>query len=216
MKNLERIVFSLFLILLLCSPAISQQAAAPRPRAAGTAPANAGQGEEPKPTPPPTPPLPKPPDEPSLLDTMKFIQDQMSNLPRLDTTLYWTNNRTGRHGQTQGVQEIASFSSDASACQIGYSLVDPDPNSVGYREFSFELKSVSTVRIMTYAELTTEQMHANGFVDTTTWSDPPEFAILVTLANTSDHHEFYFIDQNVANRVGEALTRAVRLCGGGN
>jgi peptidyl-prolyl cis-trans isomerase A (cyclophilin A) len=49
MRNYHRTLFSTFLVLLSCSPAIPQQAGSPR--SAGSAPANAGQGEESQPGP---------------------------------------------------------------------------------------------------------------------------------------------------------------------
>jgi hypothetical protein len=144
-----------------------------------------------------------------LQTTMKFLQNTMTNLDALHTTVYLTNER-GQTKQQQEIFEITSFNADAGACQISYSLTKP--NSVD-SEFAFDLKDVGTVRAATIEEMWREFAERVGRPNTTKTTDPPE-SVVDIMTNSSQEFSFYFVDGDLANSVAVALTRAVKLCGG--
>lgn len=204
MRNYIRVVISAIFTLILCCAAVSRQTAAPRPATADSAPANAGQGEEPEPSSPPQRQQ-KPSDEPTLETNLKFLENQLSNRRAIDTTFHWTNEVTGSQGDIHAVFQITEFHGDTNTCHISFTIANP--NSAIDTDLSFYLRDVEAVR-----EATAEQYMKE--IDDV--SDPPEFVVLVKVANIALGREIWLTDENSANRVASALKHAVGLCSGGS
>jgi hypothetical protein len=145
-----------------------------------------------------------------LQTTMKSLQDKMSNLGAFYSTAYFTND-AGRTRQVQKVFEITSFDADATACHISYSLTNP--NKVD-SEFSFDLKDVGRIEVMTSEEKYQEIAIKGGHPNSTQTTDPTEYVVDVILNSLNQDFMFYFADHDEANSVAEAMRRAARLCGG--
>jgi hypothetical protein len=144
-----------------------------------------------------------------LQTTLKLLQDKMTSLDALYTTAYLTNDR-GQIRQFQEVFEITYFNADAGTCHISYDLTNPNSADT---EFAFDLKDVGTVEAMTREQMIREVAAKSGH-HTTGTTDPPEFVVDVILTNSNQDFMFHFVDQDLANSVAVALTRAVKLCGG--
>jgi hypothetical protein len=145
---------------------------------------------------------------------LKFLQDELSSIGRMNVTLYWTNEVTGRRGVTYAASEITEFRADATSCNISYNLTNP--NAAAGDDLSFDLKDVETVRELTAEQYMKELHTASGHPEMDNISDPPQFVVVAKVANTSRAREFWLLDEDLANRVAAALNRAVRLCGGDN
>lgn len=148
-------------------------------------------------------------DGPRLQSTMEFVQNTMSNMGRLDATMYLTNG-LGRMSQTAQVFEITYFSADASTCHIAYRL--SEPRSGMDSEFAFNLRDVATVTSKTFEQQWLDVAAKSGN-NTTATTIPSEFVVDVVLTDSDHDFMYYFVDQDVANQVSAALTRAARLCG---
>jgi hypothetical protein len=141
---------------------------------------------------------------------MKSLQDKMSNLGAFYSTAYFTND-AGRTRQVQKVFEITSFAADATACHISYSLTNPNKAD---SEFSFDLKDVGRIEVMTSEEKWQEVAIKAGHPNSTQTTDPTEYVVDVILRNSNQDFMFYFADQDEANSVADAMRRAAKLCGG--
>jgi hypothetical protein len=144
-----------------------------------------------------------------LQTTMKSLQDKMSNLAAFYSTAYSTND-AGRTRQVQKVFEITSFDADAAACHISYSLTNPNKED---SDFSFDLKDVGTIEVMTSEEKWHEVAIKGGHPNSTQTTDPTEYLVDVILSNSNQDFMFYFPEQDEANGVAEAIRRAAKLCG---
>jgi len=207
MRYIYGALFLSMLSLLFSSTVVPQQAVTSKPN--GSAPSNASQGNEPKPAPPPQAAPPRPPEGPSLHSTMQLIHDQVLGVGEIDSTISWVNDRTGRTGQNTGLYRITHFDADASGCRISYGLANPNAEDT---EFSFDMKDIESVHLSTFDQTVDELHVAHGYPELHSTIDPPEWGVYLTIAN-SPQGEWYFLDQESANRVGAAVRRAMALCG---
>jgi hypothetical protein len=150
------------------------------------------------------------PDGQNLQSTMEFVQDKIGNMGPLNSTLYATNN-LGRTSQKEQIFEITYFTADASTCHIAYRL--SEPRSGIDSEFAFDLKDVASVTSKTFEQQWLDTAARSGN-NTTATTIPSEFVVDVVLTDLNQDFMFYFVDQDLANQVSTAISRAARLCGG--
>jgi len=149
-------------------------------------------------------------DGPSLQDTMKFLQDKIAG--KVNYVVYWHNSITGADG-TPAKSSIVldNVSADAEHCSIRYhfrnSLVD-----------LYDVMYLKDVREIVFIPLdqSMQQLRAKaGHPEESAKVDPPIFVVNV---NSEGKHPllFSFYDENMSQRVANALQHAVDLCGGGS
>jgi hypothetical protein len=163
------------------------------------------------------PPPPKPKDEgPSLEVTMKFIQGKVNDIGIVAYIAYVHDNMAGGDSTYQYKNEISQVAGDASTCRISYHwkkevewrvAVDSDQ--------SFSLKDdVRDIAVMPVEQYQKEYDTAGGHPEFSYRIDPQVFALDVHRTDKGTN-VFYFIDEQMANRVAKAMVHAVELCGGG-
>jgi hypothetical protein len=190
MKNILRAVFVVCSALLMSGPAFSQQPVAPPPKPAA--------------------------DGPSLADTMQFIQAKLSERGRINFAVYTHDNADGKDYIDQYSTEATSIVADPVACTISYHR-NVKRNGAAFAEgsVSFSLRDVQDLAVM---PLEQEFKRAYAAAGHPTWDprvDPSMFLVMARKA-ASPGNGFYFLTEEMANRVAKAMVHAVELCGGGS
>jgi hypothetical protein len=161
------------------------------------------------------PPPPKPADDgPSLADTMKFIEEKLGAIGRLNYVERSHNNTTGNDFTHKFSWESSNVR--ARQCRIEYHgwLSYTDGKVLVDEDYWFSLKNVQEVVVETDEQ---SLKAANSKAGHPEWSfrvDPPVFVIRVNLKNGVNQFALY--DESLANRIAKALVHAVELCGGGS
>jgi hypothetical protein len=160
-------------------------------------------------------PAPKPADEgPSLRETMKFIQDKLNDVGPVNFAQYVHDSATGVDStHVQLKIERTNAVADSGACRISYHhKVGADGSLNPGSDSWFPLNAVVDVAVIPLEQLV-ERASRHPAYDTKV--DPPVFVIRVRGPNKK-HSDFFFVDEQMANRVAKAMVHAVELCGGGN
>jgi hypothetical protein len=162
-------------------------------------------------------PPPKPGDEgPSLVDTMKFIEDKLNGVGPINYAVYVHDNIAGKDYADQSKIEVTNAVSHPNMCLVTFrfkaerhGMVDEDHDTY------FSLKEVEDIAVMPMEQFLKEYYAAQGHPSWSTRVDPPVFALK---ARGSDRQPnwFFFFDEQLANRVAKAMVHAVELCGGGS
>jgi hypothetical protein len=190
MKNIVRVFLGVFSAVLLNGAALSQQV---------------------------VPPPPKPvPDGPSLAATMQFIQTKLQERGRLNFAVYTHDNADGKDYIDQYSGEPSNFQADAATCKISYHRnLKKNGTVLADADFSFSLHDVRDMVVMPADQDMKRSYAAAGHP---TWDARVEPAMFLVVARGAGNQNtgFYFLDEDVANRIAKAMVHAVELCGGGN
>jgi hypothetical protein len=161
---------------------------------------------------------PKPADErPSLEETMKFIQDKLNDVGPVNLVQYIHDNAAGTDStHVQLKIELTNVVADSGACRISYhhkleAYGSLNPGSDSW----FQLNAVVDAAVIPLEQHYKELHTASGHPTYDTKVDPPVF-VLTVRGPDKKRSDFFFFDEQMANRVAKAMAQAVKLCGGGS
>lgn len=166
----------------------------------------------------PVPPPPKPLDSgPSLETTMKFIQDKLGEVGKVNWVANYNDSATGRDWVEQWSVGQTKVLADASACRISShyrSTKDGRPSAD--KESSFSLRDVEDVVILRW-EQHIQVLNADAGHASYSGTATPAVFVLKVRQPRGRWTVFFFPEEEMANRVARAMVHAVELCseGGG-
>ncbi len=162
------------------------------------------------------PPPPKPGANPSLAETMKFIQDKLNGQGAVNWVVYMHDNLAGKDWTSTSRYAITNVRADAANCRIDlHALQVVDDKTALNLDTWVLLKSVTDVAVSPAARFAKEQNSRAGHPGWDARVDPPVFTTLVNNNLGNGGNVFMFYDESLANRVAQAFVHAVELCGGG-
>jgi tetratricopeptide (TPR) repeat protein len=143
---------------------------------------------------------------PTLPDTMQFIQSKLNGIGQVDYVA--SGQESGSNWSHHFKVQASKIVADPSGCQVSYHLTIQRDGS-GQRvsldnDYLFFLRNVESIVVMPV-----EQGYYSAKVD-------PQVFVLKVNKTDKDRNEFFFLDDQLANRVGKAMVHAVELCGGGS
>jgi hypothetical protein len=165
----------------------------------------------------PVPPPPKPvPDGPTLAATMQFIQTKLQERGRLNFAVYTHDNADGKDYIDQYSGEPSNFQADAATCKISYHRnLKKNGAVLADSDVSFNLHDVQDLVVMP-AEQEMKRSYAGAGHPTWEVRVDPAMFLVVARGAGNQSTGFYFLDEDMANRIAKAMVHAVELCGGGN
>jgi hypothetical protein len=164
------------------------------------------------------PPPPKPADEgPSLEATMKFIQDKLNSVGRVNFAVYYHDAASGNDWVQQFMIETSKVESNPVSCLIKYhEKFERDGQVISDGDFSFSLKNIEKIIVQPQEQELKEGDSANGHPAWSSRVDPPVFCLKAMRSDVNGFNRFRFLDEDLTGRVAKAMVHAVELCGGGN
>jgi hypothetical protein len=162
------------------------------------------------------PPPPKPKDDgPSLEVTMKFIQDKLREIGRMNYVVYTHDNTNGNDVSNKFSTEANNVQASVADCRIDFHWsASRNGEALDDRDISFFLKNVQEIVVLTREQELDQIDAAAGHPGFSSRVEPPIFMLQAKRSNGM--HAFGFFDESLANRVAKALVHAVELCGGGS
>ena len=166
------------------------------------------------------PPPPKPVDGgPSLVDTMKFIEDKINQQDKVTFAAYSHDNISGEDVAEQYSYDARPVVADAASCKFTYHSTrvrnGVTKGGPGGNGFYAPLKSVQSIEVRTGEQEFKRINVALGHPSIDTKIDPQVYVLALRMPGSNDS-TIFFAEEDVANRVAKALVHAVELCGGGN
>jgi hypothetical protein len=149
----------------------------------------------------------------SLKETMKEVQDELNHVGPVSYTLKFHNNATGEDKTVPSKLEISQVSADPNSCFLIYEQRTYRDTAHHDAGFVVELKSVKKVDVVPIEQ---EVKNTGVLIDHpgfTVQSNPPVFVVESIKAETNDRNAFLFLNEEQANKMAKALSRAVELCG---
>ncbi|MGA7410097.1 MAG: hypothetical protein WBW33_06400 [Bryobacteraceae bacterium] len=163
----------------------------------------------------PPPPPPKKDDGPSIEDTMKFIEEKLTSVGKLNFIVYIHDNKAGSDWTNSRTIEIDKVYASPAFCRLDYHIsAVRDGESLTNGDSSFHLKTVQEIDVLPFEQWAKEGDAKAGHPEWTSRVDPPIFLVNVQLKTGGQ--QFFFPKEALANRVAAALNHAVELCGGGS
>jgi hypothetical protein len=160
-------------------------------------------------------PQPQPPaDAPSLKDTMKFIQAKLPG--RVNYVVYSHDNIAGTDGPPlKRTLVVSNVSADANRCSISFNMLfdNGKPNGLIEKDREISLKQVKQVTTGQMDQVIQQANAKSDHPEQSVQIDPPIFLVMVK--SEPNGMMFNFYDENMSQRVANALQHAVDLCGGG-
>ena len=161
---------------------------------------------------------------PTLADTMKFIQDKLND----NNKTSWVDNdqHNGAYWTDTVTHEFSSVVADTGQCRISYHIfskhslpywamkTSDGKNNKG-EDKTFSLRSVQEIVVKPWEQYETECMAKIGHPDMTIASSSPAMTALVVRQPHGVENVFTFDDSALADRIAKAMVHAVELCGGG-
>jgi len=171
------------------------------------------------------PPPPKPADDgPSLVDTMKFIQEKLNDIGPVNFVEHDREN-VGTDWTRQCRDQVTKVVADPSTCRISYHWKEAGKWAVGTPlesdwteqdgDIGFYLKAVKDIIVMSEKQVLEEGATEIGSPYRPYQVDPPVFNLRVRMRDKG-YWGFEFLDEQLAHRVAKAMVHAVELCGGGS
>ena len=162
------------------------------------------------------PPPPKPADDgPSLADTVKFIEEKLGAIGRVNWVQYIHDNTNGSDLTHKFSLERTNVRASVQGCRIDYHSWGSTDGGVQYdNDVGFALKDVEEVVVDTLEQHLKEANSKAGHPEWNIRLDPPVFVIKAQKKNGG--YFFYLYDESLAHRIAKALVHAVELCGGGS
>jgi len=161
------------------------------------------------------PPPSRPADNgPSLADTMKFIEEKLGSIGRVNYVSYVHDNINGSDRTYKLGVEQSNVRASVKGCRIDYHVRrSRDGEVYSEKDAGFLLKDVQEVVVTTMEQRLKEVNSKNGRPEDSYQVDPPVFVIIAKGKNGEDFFDLY--DESLGNRITSALAHAVELCGGG-
>ena len=158
------------------------------------------------------PPPPKLADDgPSLADTMKFIEEKLGAIGRVNFVFYIHNDLNGNDTTSKESVEDRNVRASVQGCRIDYHESLSRNGEVAFdKDLSFALKDVQEVVVESLEHWQAGHGNPSERVD----PDPPVFLIIPKKKNGGGG--FYLYDESLGHRIAKALVHAVELCGGGS
>jgi hypothetical protein len=146
---------------------------------------------------------------------MKFIQDKLNDAGPVNFAQYLHDNATGTDStHVQLKIERTHVVADSGACRVSYHhKVGVDGSLNPGSDSWFPLNAVVDVAVIPLEQFYKEVNTASGHPAYDTKFDPPVF-MLRARGTDKRHSDFFFFDEQMANRVAKAMVHAVELCGG--
>jgi hypothetical protein len=152
-----------------------------------------------------------------LAAAMQVIQKELNSVGKITFKVDVSN--ADEKGSSQLSEQASNVIADPATCTIRYHWWESIAgNVVDDEDMSISLHDVQGVSTMSAEESWKKEAEAEGATPDQLKIyyekfDPPMF--IVAMKTTGDNGEsFSFTDQKQASRVGEAVTQAVKLCGG--
>jgi hypothetical protein len=166
------------------------------------------------------PPPPKPADDgPSLEATMKFVQEKLGSIGRLNYIAYGHDNIAGDDWMFKFSGELTNVRASVAACRIdNHWQATLNGQAVEDRDWGLSLKDVQEVVVKTMEQEFKEGDTKAGYPEWSMRVDPPVFLLLIKGKRGERLFEQSFVlyDESLGNRVAKALVHAIELCGGGS
>jgi len=156
--------------------------------------------------------LPKPSDgNPTLADTMQFIQDKLNGQGILSSQTTYLHPKNGDSVSNE-TDQLTDVVADPRSCQITYhekySSDFPDPDPLLHLHEQYETDVILTLRsIQTITVISADDHVAQVFGDERQRTAPPVFLIILKGGSI-----LTIGDEDLANRVARALNHAVGVC----
>jgi hypothetical protein len=170
--------------------------------------------------PPPIPPLPPMSSfGPSLAETMKFIVEKLGSIGPVNYISYGHDNVSGRDlTPNKWSYEMTNVRIDAAGCRIDFRRREMINGGVPQEvNAGISLKNVRQVVVATAEQELNAANARAGSPNVTAHVDPPVFMVFAWIDPSKyTGAVFRLYDEPLANRMANALTHAVELCGGGN
>jgi peptidyl-prolyl cis-trans isomerase A (cyclophilin A) len=156
--------------------------------------------------------------EPTLPETMKFIQSKLSALGKVS---FVAVSKDAIHGTTISnlrSERASSVVADARTCTIHYHWTTTlDDQSQSDQDIQFSFKVIAKIEIMPLQDALNKTSVADGHPELIVQSTNPQlWNLLVTRSDVpKQFNHFSFDDENIADRIAKAMTHAAELCGAG-
>ncbi|MFY9856169.1 MAG: hypothetical protein WAK26_20060 [Terracidiphilus sp.] len=166
---------------------------------------------------PPPKPLPDKPAAagPSLEVTMKFIQDKLNEIGKVNYTVNFYDAGGNFNGGSRISAEKSNVVADPGKCQISYhAWVAVDGKVQQQSNYNFFLRDVRTITVMKAEKWIQEFGAGTSNLGGSTGVTPDTFFLIVKQTKGKEDR-FAFDNEEMANRVAKAMIHAVELCGAG-
>jgi hypothetical protein len=162
------------------------------------------------------PPPPRPADSsPSLAATLQYIQERVSQQGKINRAIYVHDNSTGNELTVQYADEITNIAPHPENCILNYHFREWNNSTISVDvDAGIPFHDAEDVVILPIEQVCKEVDSKAGYTTGSYRSDPPVFVLRVR--RKVGYNEFFFIDEEMANRVAKAMVHAIELCGGGN
>jgi len=166
-----------------------------------------------------------PADNSSIEVTMKFIQDKLNAVGKVNYTLHWHDNADDTYGIVQINLEESNVVAEPASCWIKYHLKIVNGTTFDERDNGFFLSDVQDLVVARGEQEANKHYTASGYPTVDSKIDPPIFWLVarrvekenqLSVAQTAGEDAFVFTNEEMADRVAKAMLHAVKLCGGGH
>jgi hypothetical protein len=156
-----------------------------------------------------------PGDSASLKTTMKLIEDKINEQGEIRYTMISQNTSNGGTVTDQYAVETSHAVADASTCTLqvdAHMVMNGKTQAQGRAGFRF--RDLTRLAVKTQSQLIDERTAKAGV---TGWKGKiaPESYVLQAFQSGSLSGLLFFRDQDAATVAGQAISRAIGLCGGG-
>jgi hypothetical protein len=150
---------------------------------------------------------------PSLEATLKFLQDKLRNIGKMNWAVYCHNNIEGDDVSSLFSREKINVTADVPNCRITYHRKEfRDDQLQNDQDFWVNFRNVEVIQVGSGDEMQNRVEARSGHPQISCRVEPSIW--IVRVDNLQD--EFYFYDEELANRIAKAMLHAVELCGGSN
>jgi len=162
-------------------------------------------------------PPPKPADSaPSLAFTLKYIQDKITENGKMNYMAYSHDNIANTDGTNLFTYEVSNVIVHTDVCVLSYHIKTTRDGATGIDlDAGVPFKLIQKVMIITSDQDIKASNVAAGRPSLDSRIDPPHFTLIAQRAGGGTNN-FYFPDEDTANRVAKAMIHAIELCGGGD
>jgi hypothetical protein len=156
---------------------------------------------------------------PSLEATMKFIEDKVNGIDKVEYAFVQKNPVTGEVMNSATMTHRVHITLNPSTCGLHWEHVwllgdgSGDPKTIPTQPVTVSFKDAQRMEVLTVEEADNRSFAASA---KETIAQPTPYELKLYLSSTKKPLQFYFFDQDLANRVAKAMVHATELCGGGN
>jgi hypothetical protein len=156
---------------------------------------------------------------PSLEATMKFIEDKVNGIDKVEYAFVQKNPVTGKVVNSATMTHRVHITLNPSTCGLHWEHVwllgdgSGDPKTIPTQPATVSFKDAQRMEVLTVEEADNRSFAASA---KETIVQPTPYELKLYLSSTKKPLEFYFFDQDLANRVAKAMVHTTELCGGGN